>query len=78
MSETISFSLGKILTVGLSLRERELFSGRDFRSVPDISCCFVASVARDLGRFQQILASNGKNGVYFCNDSLKRLWKVLC
>lgn len=80
MSETISFSLGRVLPVGLSLGERELFSGRDFRSVPDTSC-FVASAARDLGRMaapRQRLASHGSSGVYFCNDSLKRLWSVLC
>lgn len=28
MSETISFSPGRVLTLGLSLGERELFSGR--------------------------------------------------
>lgn len=42
------FSLGKILTVGLSLGERELFSGSNFRSVPGISSCFVSSAAWDL------------------------------
>ena len=41
MSETISFSPGNVLTVGVSLGERELFSGRDLRSVLDISSCFV-------------------------------------
>lgn len=64
MSETISFSPGNVLTVGLSRGERELFSGRDLRSVLDISSCCVRLVpASDFERcfsgYLPLIASMG-------------------